>query len=79
MVKTRRSNGENVEVDDENYSPNEAASVSDEKVMNSHFMQNISAWHLHFCLIENVLNYYFLPSFPLGIFVHKVAQAFVLP
>ncbi|XP_045488821.1 ATPase family AAA domain-containing protein 2 isoform X2 [Pieris rapae] len=34
MVKTRRSNGENGEVEDENYSPNEAASVSDEKASN---------------------------------------------
>ncbi|CAK1555595.1 unnamed protein product [Leptosia nina] len=34
MVKTRRSNGENGEIDDGNYSPNEAASVSDEKASN---------------------------------------------
>ncbi|XP_038222643.1 ATPase family AAA domain-containing protein 2-like [Zerene cesonia] len=34
MVKTRRSNGENGDVDDGNYSPNEAGSVSDEKASN---------------------------------------------
>lgn len=36
MVKTRRSNGENGEVDDGNYTINDVGSVSDEKVTRPH-------------------------------------------
>lgn len=44
MVKTRRSNGENGEVDDGNYTVNDVGSVSDEKVMHPHTLLCVLAW-----------------------------------